>query len=64
MSTLITCPGCAPRCGGLQSPTAANPSRYKVWMVSNTAAREPTTVIRTTSCSDTAESSFGRADKL
>ncbi|MEG4172346.1 MULTISPECIES: hypothetical protein, partial [unclassified Microcoleus] len=36
ISTLITCFGLAARCTGLQSPTSANPSRYKVSMVSLT----------------------------
>src|SRR4028119_1401675 len=65
ISTLITCFGFAARCRGLQSPTSANPSRYKVNMVSLTPFGEPTTVNSTTSCSDTAaESSFGRSDLL
>ncbi|WP_445250865.1 hypothetical protein, partial [Microcoleus sp. OTE_8_concoct_300] len=41
ISTLITCFGLAARCGGLQSPTSANPSRYKVSMVSRTPLGEP-----------------------
>src|SRR4028118_1776488 len=65
ISTLITCFGFAARCRGLQSPTWANPSRYKVSMVSLTPLGEPTTVNSTTSCSDTAaESSFGRSNLL
>src|SRR4028118_2270274 len=64
ISTLITCFGFAARCRGLQSPTSANPSRYKVSMVSLTPLGEPTTVNSTTSCSDIAESEFGRSDKL
>src|SRR4028118_1212251 len=65
ISTLITCFGLAARCRGLQSPTSANPSPYKVNMVSLTPLGEPTTVNSTTSCSDTAaESSFGRSDEL
>src|SRR4028118_867176 len=61
ISTLITCFGFAARCRGLQSPTCANPSRYKVSMVSLTPLGEPTTVNSTTSCSDIAESEFGRS---
>src|SRR4028118_909256 len=64
ISTLITCFGFAARCRGLQSPTSAKPSRYKVSMVSLTPEGEPTTVNRTTSCSDIAESEFAHSDKL
>jgi hypothetical protein len=63
MSTLMTCFGLAARCTGLQSPTEANPRRYKVSMVSLTPLGEPVTVTHTTSCSDSAaESSFGRSE--
>ena len=44
ISTLITWFGLAARCRGLQSPTWANPRRYKVSMVSLTPLGEPTTV--------------------
>ena len=59
ISTLITWFGLAARCTGLQSPTWANPRRYKVSMVSLTPLGEPVTVTHTTSCSDSAaEPSF------
>src|SRR4028118_287403 len=65
ISTLITCFGFAARCRGLQSPTCANPSRYKVRIVSLTPWGEPTTVTSSTSCSDTAAGSeFGRANSF
>jgi len=62
ISTLITCFGFAARCRGLQSPTLANPSRYKVRIVSLTPWGEPTSVTSSTSCSDTsAGSEFGQS---
>src|SRR4028118_1286013 len=62
ISTLITCFGFAARCRGLQSPTCANPSRYKVRIVSLTPWGEPTSVTSSTSCSDTAAGSeFGQS---
>src|SRR4028118_2107542 len=65
ISTLITCFGFAARCRGLQSPTCANPSRYKVRIVSLTPWGEPTTVTSTTSCSDTAAGSeFGQSNSF
>src|SRR4028118_1728544 len=63
ISTLITCFGFAARCRGLQSPTCANPGRYKVTLVSLTPWGDPPTVTSSTSCSDTAAGSeFGQSN--